>query len=158
TNDDVNAGLNIGIAGFANLVNAASLDTDISFNDAPVIKDEYIGNHHIDAVGVIALTLTHAITDHLTTAKFDFFTVDRVIFFDSDPQFCIAQSHAIADGGAKDFGVSLATDAGHTPSKGPITSPLKPYTMRSPASCTSSTFFSWPGSNRTAVPAMMLSR
>ena len=36
--------------------------------------------------------------------------------------------------------------------------PWKPYTMRSPASATSSTSRCWPGSKRTAVPAAMLSR
>ena len=40
----------------------------------------------------------------------------------------------------------------------PITWPLKPNTLRSPARATSSTVRVWPGSKRTAVPAAMLRR
>ena len=45
--DDIYAGLNIGVAGFAYAGNPALFDADISLNNAPVINNQRIGNHQI---------------------------------------------------------------------------------------------------------------
>ncbi len=135
TDDDVNARLNIGIAGFANAGDASILDADISLDDAPVIDDQRIGDHGIDrAITLRPLRLTHAIADHLAAAEFHFLAVNRMVTLDFDPQFGIAQPHPVAGGRAIHLGIGATIDAAHGCfSSGPITSARKPCTSRAPA-------------------------
>ena len=52
TDDDIDTGLNIGVARLTNGGNATIANTDIGLDDAGVIKDQRIGDHGIDrAIG-----------------------------------------------------------------------------------------------------------
>eukprot|EP01022_Parablepharisma_sp_SALTPOND_P030350 TRINITY_DN760_c2_g1_i1.p2 TRINITY_DN760_c2_g1~~TRINITY_DN760_c2_g1_i1.p2 ORF type:complete len:1290 (-),score=479.69 TRINITY_DN760_c2_g1_i1:1065-4934(-) len=162
------AGLDVGIAGLADAGDAARLDADVRLDDAPVVDDERIGDDGVHHVGVGALRLAHAIADHLAAAEFHFLAVDRIVLLDFEEQFGIGQAHAVADGGTEHLGIGRTGNLAHwvcpflsLPCWAfslPITSALKPQTRRSPASATSSTVRSWPGSKRTAVPAAMFRR
>ena len=50
--DDVDAGLDVGIAGLADAGDAAVLEADIGLDDAPVVEDQRVGDDGVDgAVG-----------------------------------------------------------------------------------------------------------
>jgi len=148
--------LYVGIAGLADGPDAAVLETDIGLHDTPVIDDHRIGDDGVSDVLVVALALPHAVADHLAATELDFLAVGGEIALDLDPQVGVGQSHAVAGGGAEHFGISLTRNF-HGLSA-PITRPLKPKTLRAPASATSSIVRSCPGSKRTAVPAAILRR
>ena len=82
---DVHAGLDIGVAGFADPADATVADADIGFDDTPVIEDHGIGNDGVDgAVGAGRLPLPHAVADHLAAAEFDLLAIDRAVALDLD--------------------------------------------------------------------------
>lgn len=68
--------------------------------------------------------------------------------------------HADQEAAPGDVGARRPTraDSHHRDHSGPMTSPAKPKTRRSPARATSRTLRVWPGSKRTAVPAAMSRR
>ncbi len=152
---DRDAGLRIRVAGLAECCDAAVLDADVGFHDAPVVDDQRVRDHEIHRVGGSALTLTHAVTNDLATAELHFVAVHRVVGLDLDHELGVAEPHAVAGGRAEHVGVGAPRDLHGS---GPMTRPRNPYTRRSPASATSSTVRSCPGSKRTAVPAGMFSR
>src|SRR3546814_9764123 len=60
--DDVDAGLDVRVAGLADGMDAAVLEPDIGLDDAPVIEDQGVGDHGIDgALGIGHLALAHAV-------------------------------------------------------------------------------------------------
>ena len=68
-----------GIAGFADADDPAVLDADVGFDDAPVVQDQGVRDHDVDAVRGIALALAHAVADHLAAAELDLVAVDGVV-------------------------------------------------------------------------------
>ena len=156
-NRDGDAGLYIRVTGFADARDITALDTNIGFDDAPVVYDQGIGNHRVRNLGRQTLTLAHTIADDLAAAKFHFFAIESVVFFNLYPKLGISQPDFIAHGRAKHFriGTFIHLD---THFKAPITRAAKPYTFLSPASLTSCTVRVWPGSKRTAVPAAIFRR
>jgi len=44
---------------------------------------------------IVTLTLSHSVTDDLTTAEHDFFAVMRVVMFNLDPEFSITKTDTI---------------------------------------------------------------
>ena len=46
--DDVDAGLDVGVAGLADRGDAAVLDADVGLDDAPVVEDQRIGDDGVD--------------------------------------------------------------------------------------------------------------
>ena len=135
TDDDVDPGLNIRIAGFADRGNAPVLDTDVGFDDPPVVQNEGVGDDGVDDLGRSALALPHAVADHFAAAELDLLTVDRPVRLHLDEEGRIAQANAVTDGRAVDLGVGLPTELAHhavpSGSSGPITAALKPYTVLS---------------------------
>src|SRR5207245_7409308 len=78
TNDDGNAGLDVGIAGLADRSDHAFLDRNVSFHDAPVIDDQRIGDDRVGrALPVGDLGLPHAVTDPLAAAELHLLAVNR---------------------------------------------------------------------------------
>src|SRR2546422_532660 len=176
---DIDRGLDVRIAGLAELRNSAVLDRDVALHDAPPVDDQRIGDHRVGAVPGCTLALAHAVADDLAAAELDFLPVDGKVALDLDDQIRIREPHAVADGRAEHLRVSGAPDLHRSlrfavlparfvsfsafgffsgGSSGPMTAPRNPYTMRAPASATSSTVRFCPGSKRTAVPAAMLRR
>ena len=98
----------------------------------------------ITGVGAIPrhpLALAHTVADDLAAAEFDFLAVDGEVLFDFDHELGVGKAHPIARRGAEHLGVSAAADlhgfvpgarglagdcAPGSPSRAPITAPLKP--------------------------------
>ena len=89
---DVDAGLNVGIAGLADGADATVLDADVGFDDAPVIDDQRVGDHRVGHVAGAALALPHAVADHLAAAELHLLAVDGVVLLDLDPQIGVRQA------------------------------------------------------------------
>ena len=143
-NDDVNAGLCIGVACFADGHNAAVFQTNVGLHNAPVINDQCIGHDGVYGAASLractcavacALRLRHAIANGFAAAKFGLFTIaaskEREIFFNFNDEFGVCQANSIAHGGAKHFCVSAFANRCHdqfpfTAGSAPFTKALKP--------------------------------
>ena len=174
--DDVHAGLHVGVAGLADGHDAPALKADVGLDDAPVVQDESVGHHAVHGTFCArALALRHAVADGFAATKFDFFAIgaraQSQVLFDFNQQVGVGQAHPVAHGGAKNLGVGASSNGGHYKvsfdeglmgvgwvSSGPWVRPLNPNTTRSPAKSTSSTVRCWPGSKRTAKPEAMFRR
>ncbi len=106
--DNIDAILHIGVATFTDGGNATLFNTHIGFNNAPVIENQGIGNQGIDCFSTQPLALTHAVSNHLATAKLHFIAVAGVIFFDFDKKFGVTQTHPVANGGAVHLRIGVA--------------------------------------------------
>ena len=88
TDDDVDVGLGVRVAGFADTDDAPIAEPHIGFHHAPIIDNQRVGNHGVGSAGRAGcLGLPHAVTDHFAAAEFYFFTIGRVVAFDLDKQF-----------------------------------------------------------------------
>ena len=122
---DIDAGLDVGIAGLADPRDAAIPDRQIRLDDAPVIDDQRVGDDRIGrAFGLGRLRLSHAVADHLAAAELDLFAVDRQVAFDFDEQLGIGEPDPVADRRAEHLGIEPARHASHQ-SSAPITAPSK---------------------------------
>ena len=107
--DDVDAGLDVRVACFADARDTAAGDADIGFDDAPVVEDQRVGDHSVDGtLRTRGLRLTHAVADDLAAAEFHFLAVDREILLDLDDQLGIGKPHLVADGRAEHVGIGSA--------------------------------------------------
>src|ERR1700693_780419 len=154
---EVDALLNVGIAGLSDSGDAAFANADVGFDDPPPVDDQRIGHDEIErAFGLRERTLTHSVADHFAAAELYFVAVDGAVSFDFDDQLRVGQTNAVAGRRAEVIDVGAPLDAAHRPpSNGPSIAPWKPTTLRSPAKGTRRTRRSSPGSKRTAVPATM---
>ncbi len=110
--DDVDARLDVGIAGLADGDDQPVLEADIGLHDSPVVDDEGIGDDRVDgALRAGALALAHAVADHLAAAELDLLAVDRVVLLDLDKEIGIGQPHLVADGRPEHVDVGRARDA-----------------------------------------------
>ncbi len=67
--DDVDAGLDVRVAGLADAGDATTGDADIGLDDAGMVDDHCIGDDGVGgAVGAAGLALPHAVADHLAAA------------------------------------------------------------------------------------------
>ena len=97
--DNGDAGLDVRIAGFADRRDAAVLEADVGFDNAPVVEDQRVGDDGVDrTLGVGNLRLAHAVADHLAAAKFHFLAVDGEILLHLDDQIGVGKPHAVAGG------------------------------------------------------------
>ncbi len=95
--DDRHARLNVGIAGLADRGDAAFLQRDIGFDDAPMIEHDDIGDDGIDgAVSVGDLALAHAVADDLAAAELHLVAVDCEILLDFEHEIGVGEPHAVA--------------------------------------------------------------
>jgi hypothetical protein len=135
--DDVHAGLGVGVAGLADGHDAPALQADVGLDDAPVVDDQRVGQHRVHgAFSARLLALRHAVADGLAAAELDLFAVaagaQGVVVLDFDDQVGVGQANPVADGGAEHLGIGAFSDGGHGYSF-PCVRPRKPYTARSPA-------------------------
>ena len=88
--DDVDAGLHVGVAGLAERGDAAGLDRDVGLDDAPVVDHQRVGDHGVGDLGRDALALAHAVADRLAAAELHFLAVaagaQGVVVLDLDDQ------------------------------------------------------------------------
>ena len=109
TDNDVDARLDVGIAGLADLEDAAVLQPDIGFHDPPVIQHHRIGDDGIDrAVGIGDLALAHAVADDLAAAELHLLAIGGEILLDLDHQRGVGQPHLVAGRRAEHVGIGLA--------------------------------------------------
>ena len=89
------------IAGLADGVNIAVLDTDIGFHHAPVIDNQRVGDQQIRRLVRLGLgRLPHAIAQDLAAPELDLVAVGGEVVFHLDKQFGVGQPHAVAGGRA----------------------------------------------------------
>src|SRR5690606_11589860 len=152
----------VGVARLADADDPAVADADIGLDHAPVVEDDRPGDHQVGgALRARARRLAHRLADHLPAAE-QHLVAGRgsaaAVLGDLDQQVGVGQPDAVADRGAEQVDVAGALDGRH---RGPLSSSApeysrrRPGTRRAPASGTSTTSRSTPGSNRTEVPAGM---
>ncbi len=109
--DDVDAGLRVGIARLADAGDPPVLDTDVGLDDAPVVEDQGVGDHGVDrALLAGPLRLAHAVADHLAAAELDLLAVDRAVVLDLDEQLGVGEADPVADGRPEHVGVGVTGD------------------------------------------------
>ena len=111
--DDVDAGLDVGIAGLADGGDAPVLDADVGFDDAPMVEDDGVGDDGVDrAARARDLALAHAVADHLAAAELHLFAIGGEVLLDLDEEFGVGEPHPVARGGAEHVGVGGAGEGG----------------------------------------------
>ncbi len=94
---DVDARLDIGVAGLADAADPAVADADIGLDDAPMVEDHGVGDDRVDrALGAAALALPHAVADHLAAAELDLLAIDRAVALDLDDEFGVGEPQPVA--------------------------------------------------------------
>ena len=107
--DDGDARLDVGIAGLADGRDAAVLQADVGFDDAPVIEDQRIGDDGVDRALLVGdLRLAHAVADHLAAAELHLLAVGGEILLDLDDEIGVGEADLVADGGAEHVGIGRA--------------------------------------------------
>ena len=124
--DDVDAGLDVGVAGLADGGDAAVAQAHIGLDDAPVVEDQRVGDDGVDRTGGAGrLRLPHAVADHLAAAELHLLAVDGAVLLDLDDEVGVGQPDPVADGRPEHGGVGGARHAeGHQSS--PMIFWLKP--------------------------------
>ena len=114
TNNDGHGVLRIRVSRLANACDAPFFQSNVSFVNAGVIKDQRIGDDRIHGpFSPRRLGLPHAITDHLATTEFHFFAIERKIFFYLDDEISISQPDLVSSSGTIHLGISGAGDFSH---------------------------------------------
>ena len=96
----------VGIARFADGADAAVFEAHISFDNAPPIQDQGVGDHRVNGTRSAAgLALAHAITDDLAAAELHLIAIDGVVLLDFEDQLGIGEPNPVACGGAVGLGI-----------------------------------------------------
>ncbi len=109
-NHDIHVGLHIRVAGLADTGDTTVLDAHIRFDDAPPVKNQRIGNDHVDHLRCTALTLAHAVANHLAATEFDFVSVAGPVLLNLYEKLTISQTHAVAGSWSVHLGIGLSAD------------------------------------------------
>ena len=148
SDDDVDARLDVRVAGLAQPRDPSVLDREIAFDDARPVDDQRIRDDRIHAIACAALALSHAVADDLAAAELHLVAVRGEIALHLDDQVGVGKPHTVAHRRAEHLGIRAASDlhrarlrtiftglrgdlaardgSGGGPSSGPITAPLKP--------------------------------
>src|SRR3954468_1637971 len=110
TDNDIDAWLDVRIAGLANTGYASILDANIRLHDTEIIHDQRVRDDGIRNLVGAALALAHAIANDLAPAKFHLLTINGVVFLHFDPQSGIRQAHAVARSRTEHLGIGLSRD------------------------------------------------
>ena len=107
--------LGVGVACLPDSHDAAVLQADIRFDDAPPVENQGVGDHRVNgACGPGCLGLAHAVTNDFAAAEFHLIAVNGVVLLDLEDQFSVGESDPVACCGAIGLGVGLAGNAvGH---------------------------------------------
>ena len=89
---------------------AAALDPDVGFDDAPVIDDERIRHHRVGHLCAGALALAHAIANHLAAAELHLLAVHGEVLLHLDPEIGIGEPDLVARSGAEHLGIGLSRE------------------------------------------------
>src|SRR5262249_16414137 len=108
---DVDTGLDVRIAGLAELRDPARLDRDVALDDAPPVRDKCIGDHRVGGSLCPALALAHAVANDLAAAELRLLAVDREIALDFHDEIGVGEPDAIADGRTEHLRICGARDS-----------------------------------------------
>src|SRR4051812_29564955 len=109
--NDVDAGLDVGVAGLADPLDAAAFQPDVGLHDPPVIEDEGVGDDGVDgAVGVRRLRLPHAVADDLAAAELHLLAIGGEVALDLDHEVRVGKAQCVADGRPEHVGISGARE------------------------------------------------
>ncbi|EGE57964.1 hypothetical protein RHECNPAF_3500011 [Rhizobium etli CNPAF512] len=109
--DDIDAGLHIGVACLADRSDAPVLQPDISLVDAGMIDDHGIGDDGVDrTIRPRHLALAHAVADHLAAAELHLLAIGGEIPLDLDEELRIGKAHLVAGGRSEHAGIGGARD------------------------------------------------
>ena len=109
SDDDVDAGLDVGIAGLADAGDLAVLDADVGLDDAPVVDDQRIGDDRVDgAFAARELRLAHAVADDLAATEFHLLAIGGEVPLHLDDEVGIGKADLVAGGRAEHVGIGLA--------------------------------------------------
>ena len=104
--DNINAGLCVGVARFADGMDQTVFQRDISLIDTGMINDQRVCDYRIDrTTGAGDLGLAHAVADYLAAAEFHFFAIGGQIALNLDHQIGVSKAEFIARGRAIHRGV-----------------------------------------------------
>ena len=114
--------LDIGIAGFADRVNPSLFQSDVGFDDAPMVEDQRIGDHRVDrALPIGDLALPHAIADHLAAAELHLLAIGGEILLHLDDDVGVGKPNPIPGGRTEHGGIDVARNpVGHEISPFPL--------------------------------------
>ncbi len=107
------------VSGLAERDDAAVADTDIGFDDAPVVEHDRAGDdrvggaRHSVALDPRGVRHTHRFADHFPTAEHCFVAACAVVVFDLDEQVGVGQADAVAGGGSIEGRVTSPGDLSH---------------------------------------------
>jgi hypothetical protein len=111
--DDVDTGLDVGIACLADRGDAPASEPDIGLHDSPMVEDEGVGDHRVDrAFGARRLRLAHAVADHLAAAELHLLAIGGEILLDLDDELRVGEADAVAGRGTEHLGVMRAREGG----------------------------------------------
>ena len=131
-NNDIDAGLDVRIAGLADLGDAAVGERHVGLDDPPMVDDQRVGNDGVDrALSLGVLRLTHAVADHFAAAELYFLAIGGEVVLHFDDQVGVGQANAVPGGRTEHVRVCGTRDTGHQ-SIAPMTSPRNPKTVRPP--------------------------
>ena len=111
TDDELDAGLDVRVTGFADAGDLAVLDADVGLHNPPVIEDQRIGDDGVErALPVGDLGLAHAVANDLAAAELDLFAVGGEILLHLDDEIGVGKPHSVAGGRPKHVRISAARD------------------------------------------------
>ncbi len=113
TDDDGDAGLDVGIAGLADRGDEPVLQAHVGFDDPPMVEDDRVGDDRVDGASrARGLRLAHAVADHLAAAELHLLAVGGEILLDLDDELGVGEAHPVAGRGAEHLGVVGAGQGG----------------------------------------------
>src|ERR1700724_3060028 len=139
----------VGVARFAERGDPPVTHADVALNDPPVVEDDGVRDDEVrTTIAAGRRPLLHRLPDRLPASEPRLVAADAMVLLDLDPEVGIGQPNLVAGGRSVELRVALAGDPHRNcPSR------RSPGTRRRPASSTSSTSRTTPGSKRTDVPA-----
>src|ERR1700756_836682 len=80
SDDYVDVGLHIGIAGLPDLGNEPIIDSDVRLHDTPMIQNQGVGDDGINgSLAARTLRLSHPVTNDFPSAELDLLSVSREV-------------------------------------------------------------------------------
>ena len=115
SDDDIDTRLRIGIAGFADLLDAPVFEPHVRLIDTRVVYDERVGDNGVHRTACPRdLRLPHPVSDDLASAELHLFAISGVVSLDFDEEFGVCKTHLVARGGAKHGSITGSGDGcGH---------------------------------------------
>ena len=148
----------VGVSRLADGDDPTVADSDVGLDHAPVVEDHRAGDDEIGrALGSGGHRLAHRLADDLAAPEDGLVAGPAAVLGDLDEEVGVRQADAVADRRAEERDVALAAERRSRPVLGRRAVPRRGRAarrpLRRPASGTSPTSRSMPGSKRTEVPA-----